>query len=330
MRSARLALALDSGAIRLPEAGTIAVYRPHAGDDLSSLPKDRLLVVQGFRPDHDHFAALGYRVAVSGGIGHAAALVCLPRAKAEARALLAEAAAAVAAGGPVIVDGQKTDGVDSLYKELRGRVAVTEALSKAHGKIFAFPAGPGLEAWALAPSQVEGGFLTAPGVFSADAPDAGSALLAQALPAKLPSRVVDLGAGWGFLSQAILGREGVKELHLVEAEAAALDCARHNITDPRAQFHWADATQWQVPHLAGAVVCNPPFHTGRDADPMLGVAFLKAAARMLAPDGTLWLVANRHLPYDVALRTLFRDIEEIGGNNAFRLTRASYPAKHRP
>ena len=327
MQSVRLNFALETGAFALPDAGQIAVFRPRAGDDLSALPKDRVQIISGFKPDVDHFAKLGFAV-VTTPTPAVAALVCLPRAKAEARALLAAAVAVVPAGAMVIVDGQKTDGVDAIYKDLRARVAVTEAVAKAHGKIFAFPAAPLPEDWVAKPAMVEG-FTTAPGVFSADGVDRGSALLAAALPAKLPSRVVDLGAGWGYLSHHILQRDGVKELHLVEAEAAALDCARLNVTDARAQFHWADATLWQVPHLAGAVVCNPPFHTGREADPMLGVAFLRAAAKMLAPDGTLWLVANRHLPYDLPLRALFREIEEVGGDTAFRVIRAAYPDRRK-
>lgn len=326
MRATRLSLALTSGAFVLPETGLIAVMRPRAGDDLSTLPREQVVVVTGFKPDFDHFTARGLTCATALPDGISAAVICLPRAKAEARAMLAAACAALPPGAPVLVDGQKTDGVDAVYKDLRARVPVSEALAKAHGKIFAFPASDALQDWAAQPKMVDG-FMTRPGVFSADGPDRGSMLLAQALPAKLPSRVVDLGAGWGYLSHHILQRSGVKELHLVEAEQAALDCARHNITDPRAAFHWADATLWQVPHLAGAVVCNPPFHTGRDADPALGLAFLQAARRMLAPDGTLWLVANRHLPYDAALRADFREIEEIGGDGAFRVTRAAYPIR---
>jgi len=120
----------------------------------------------------------------------------------------------------------------------------------------------------------------------------------------------------------------VRELHLVEAESDALDCARINIPDPRARFHWADATTWKAPTALDMVVMNPPFHIGRDADPSLGVAFLTAAARLLHPQGVLWLVANRHLPYDRPLTTLFREVADIGGDSAFRLIRASHP--HRP
>lgn len=323
-------MALETGALILPAAGTIAVMGPRIGDDLSSLPTDRLHVITGFRPDYDAFVQQGFSVTCATTGPYAGAIICLPRAKAEARAVLAQAIKAVRQGGIIIVDGQKTDGVDSIYKDLRALLPVSEALAKAHGKIFSFAAGPELASWISAPQTIADGFITQAGVFSADGPDRGSTLLAAALPAKLPARVVDLGAGWGYLSRAILAREGVTSLDLVEADAASLDCARQNIPDPRAAFHWADATHFRPSAPVGAVVCNPPFHTTRDADPALGIAFLVAAHRMLSGSGALYLVANRHLPYDRVLATLFREVEVIGGDSAFKLTRATYPIRVRP
>lgn len=320
-------MALEIGALSLPSEGQIVVYRPRIGDDLSAFPQDRLVVLTGFKPDHDHFAQ---RFAVEPAVPYAAALVCLPRAKAEARALIAQAAAEVVSGGVIAVDGQKTDGVDAVLKDLRGRVALSESLSKAHGKLATFPAGPGLEEWATRPTIIEGGFQTLPGVFSADAPDRGSVLLATALPAKLGPKVADLGAGWGYLGRAVLARDGVKRLEVVEAEAAALDCARVNIVDERARFHWADATTFRPETLMDCVVCNPPFHTGRDADPGLGAGFIRAARRMLAPNGVLWLVANRHLPYDAVLAEEFLEVEDVGGDGAFRVIRARKPRRQKP
>lgn len=114
------------------------------------------------------------------------------------------------------------------------------------------------------------------------------------------------------------------ECHLVEADLDALDCARLNVTDPRARFHWADATAAVLP-AADRVVSNPPFHAGRQADPGLGAAFVAAAARMLAPGGTAWLVANRHLPYEAALNAAFAQIDELPGTAAFKLYRATRP-----
>ena len=328
MKSSRFDMALASGTLALPASGDILVLRPRIGDDLDALPRDRLRIVQGFRPDHDWFADRGHAVTPEIGTLHGTlAIVCLPRAKAEARGLIAAAAEAVAPGGMVAVDGQKTDGIDAMLRDLRHRVEVEAPLSKAHGKIFAFHAHDRvLEGWAAAPRMVEG-FQTLPGLFSADGPDKGSAMLAAILPERLGPRVVDLGAGWGHLSRAILERAGVAELHLVEAEAAALDCARVNVPDARAQFHWADATTFRPDRAVDTVVCNPPFHTAREPDPGLGAAFLATAARILAPHGVLWLVANRHLPYDAPLGSLFHTVEEVGGDATFRLIRASRPVR---
>lgn len=324
MRSARLELALESGALVLPDAGDILVLRPRAGDDLSSLPQAQVVVKTGFKPDYDYFAAKGYRMQGDGPF--ALAVVCLPRAKAEARALMAQAMTAAM----IVVDGQKTDGVETMLKDCKALgLSVGAALSKAHGKLALVTPGPALAGWAAVPQIVAGGFETLPSVFSADGPDRGSELLAAALPAKLPGRVADFGAGWGFLSRAILAQDSVKELDLIEAEADALECAKRNITDPRARFFWADATTFKPAKLWECVVMNPPFHIGRDADAGLGMAFIKAAHRGLTPSGSLLLVANRHLPYEPLLRQLFKQVEEIGGDSAFRLFRAAAPIRAR-
>lgn len=324
-------MALDSGAFALPPTGDILIFAPQAGDDLSSLPKSRVVVLTGFKPDHDHFRAQGYRIdPETPAAAPAAAVICLPRAKAEALALIAKAFSLLPAGAPVLVDGQKTDGPETILKLARAAgLPHGEVISKAHGKAFVLTAGPVPDGWAAAPHQVEGGFITRPGVFSADGPDRGSALLAAALPDKLKGRVADLGAGWGYLARAILAREGVTSLDLIEADAEALACARDNITDPRAVFHWADATTFKPARPWDAVVMNPPFHTSRAADPDLGAAFIRAAHRGLLPTGTLWLVANRHLPYDRILTPLFRTVEEIGGDGVFRLIRAAGPIRVR-
>lgn len=326
MRSARLSMALETGALSLPRVGKIVVYRPRSTDDLSALPHDRVVVQTGFKPDHDHFA---HRYQVAPEPPYAAAIVCLPRSREAARGAIAKAASEVVAGGWIAVDGQKTDGIETALKDLRARVNLSDALSKAHGKLAVFPAGADLADWQVQAGQVAG-FTTLPGIFSADGPDRGSVLLAEALPAKLGGKVADLGAGWGYLSAQILRRPGVKRLDLVEAEADALDCARTNVTDPRARFHWADATTWRPDTLLDVVVMNPPFHTGREANPDLGAAFIRAARRMLAPDGSLWMVANRHLPYDAVLLDSFLEVKDVGADSAFRVIHALKPKRAKP
>ncbi len=329
-RTARLALAFGAG-LALPD-GPVTVYRPRAGEDFALLDPGRVQMVQGFRPDHDALAQMGWRVGTAPAPAPTA-LICLPRAKAEGLALIAEA---VAQGAQlVLVDGQKTYGVEAVLKALRARVKVAEPVSKAHGKLFWFtPGGADFSDWAAQVATVPdpdlGAFQTLPGVFSADGVDPGSALLARALPESLPERMGDLGAGWGYLAAACLARKGVAEMHLVEAEAQALDLARGNITDARAQFHWADATSCALPVSLGGIVMNPPFHTGRSAQPALGMGFIANAARMLGVRGTLWMVANRHLPYADTLERLFRRVDVLAETPAFRVWQASGPRKTAP
>jgi len=330
MAPSRLEIALAEGP-PLPAAGSILVVGALRGQDLSALPAARLRIAQGFRPDHDALAAQGFAVAPEVTGRHAAAIVFVPRAREAARARIAAAAAAVDPGAPVWVDGAKADGIDSLLRELRARTALSPAIAKAHGKCAVFRAGgpEELAGWAARDLRPAPGFVAPPGSFSADGIDPGSALLAAALPARLGATVADLGAGWGWLSAQVLTRPDVTALHVVEADHDALRAARANIGDPRAVFHWADATAWRPPAPLDAVVTNPPFHAGRAADPALGAAFIRAAAGMLAPQGTLWLVANRQLPYEAALAAHFRDVEDLPGDGRFKLFRASHPLARR-
>ncbi len=321
MTASRISLARDSGALDLPD-GPVAVFSPPAGYDLSTLPRERVTVVSHFAPDVAHWTAAGYSVTREAPRA-ATAIVVLPRSKDAARALIAEAAACAPL---VLVDGQKHDGIDSVLKAVKARVTPGGVISKAHGKLFWISGGDFAD-WAAADRAVDG-FVTRAGVFSADGPDKGSLALAVALP-PLKGRVADLGAGWGFLARHILASEAVTHLDLVEADAVALDCARRNITDPRAAFHWADATSFQPDQPYDVVVSNPPFHVGRAGDPGLGQAFIAAARRILTPQGSFWMVANRHLPYEEALGRAFAHVEEVGGTPGFKVIHATRPHRLR-
>ena len=245
------------------------------------------------------------------------AIVHLPRAKAAALDMIARACRVA---GRVVVDGAKTDGIEALQKDVKTRAALGGTISKAHGKLFWFEAID-LSDWQAAPGVIEGHWHVQPGVFSADGIDPGSALLAAALPQTLAGTVADLGAGWGYLGAVALERaQKIDTLHLVEAQASALDCARRNVSDDRAEFHWADATTWGKAGSCNVVLMNPPFHAGRAADTALGQRFIANAARLLRKGGTLWMVANRHLPYETTLRDHFGDVTEgAGGDTRYKL-----------
>ncbi|MGR3503238.1 class I SAM-dependent methyltransferase [Pseudaestuariivita sp.] len=322
--SARLALATEAG---LDLTGDVLVVGAVRGQDLSALDRASATLLSTFYPDFAVLEGAGWRVRTDWPERAETVVVCLPRAKALALTWVAKAAEI--ATQTLVIDGQKTDGVESILKALRKVSALDGTLSKGHGKLFWCAPSDQIAALAPPPPPPVEGFAVAPGVFSADGIDPGSALLAEALPDKLGPRVADLGAGWGYVARQVLAREGVETLHLVEADHTALSCAKVNVADARAQFHWEDATTWRAPDRLDTVVMNPPFHTGRAATPDLGQAFVTAAARALGPRGTLWMVANRHLPYEETLDRAFAQVDTVTVTNGYKVLTARAPRRGR-
>ena len=149
-------------------------------------------------------------------------------------------------------------------------------------------------------------FLTQAGIFSSDHIDPGSLLLAAQLPAHLHGTLADLGAGWGFLTDAVLRKcPGITRADLYEQDQRALDCARANLSahTTETRLLWHDVTTGLL-DTYDVIVMNPPFHTGQATDIGLGRTFLTRAAASLRRGGRLLLVANRQLPYESILDSL--------------------------
>lgn len=298
-------------------------------DIISTLDVTEISVVQWRADDHDHLHRMGHSVVrdiheLSGSFD--AIVLILPRAKTFARDLIARATD-LCPNGIIIIDGAKEDGADAMLKDLRRMQADPASVSKAHGRVMwcdTFDAS----AWRVADRIViDEHFETVPGIFSADGVDAGSALLVEHMPANLRGRVADLGAGWGYLSYHILATSPDVELDAVELDARAVECAAQNLAtfDGRYTLHWADVTR--EPQVLGkaqydTIIMNPPFHQGRKAQVDLGRGFISAAARLLRPKGTLWMVANRHLPYEDTLENLFKQVNKPHQTGAFKILQA--------
>lgn len=236
-------------------------------------------------------------------------LVLPGKSRDEALAWFAMARDRLEPGGKLLVAMPNTAGAGRFEKELSKAAGNIISIQKHKCRAFHATEDGGwnegiFDEWqALGELREISGFTVQAGIFSSDHIDPGSQLLADHLPAHLRGNVADLGAGWGFLSDAVLKRcAGIGRLDLFEADSRALECARRNLAShPRAiTYHWHDVTTG-LPEIYDAIVMNPPFHTGQATDVDLGRAFLKVAAASLRRGGKLLLVANRQLPYEAAL-----------------------------
>jgi 16S rRNA (guanine1207-N2)-methyltransferase len=237
--------------------------------------------------------------------------IAAPAGAVERRYVLALALRALRPGAQLQALAPKDRGGQRLRRELEALGCVVTEEGRKHQRICATQRPEtltDLEACLAegAPRLVPAlGLWSQPGIFSWDRLDPGSELLTSNLPA-LAGRGADLGCGNGLLSRAVLASAAVTHLDLIDLDRRALQAARRNVVDARAGFHWIDARQ--AADLSGMdfVVSNPPFHETGVEDKAVGQAFIRAGHAMLRPGGALWIVANRHLPYEAVLTELFK------------------------
>lgn len=323
-----------------PEEGPVLFLRARDGAALRQLPLRSLVCEQSFKPDADALVQARLDVIADADLSaqagrFAAVLILPPRQRDEARALFARALALAAPGAPVIASVPNSEGAKTAEADMRAIAGGLDGmLSKYHCRVFwkhrndEEAEGALRDAWRAldAPRAILGGrFISRPGVFAWDRIDTASALLAEHLPGDLRGEGADLGAGYGYLTAEVLSRnEAVTGVDLYEAEARALALAERNLADARVPlgFHWHDVTRG-IAKRYDFIVSNPPFHAqGRASRPDIGQRFIRVAAEALRPGGRLWLVANRHLPYEEVVQQHFRQARVHAARDGFKIIEA--------
>jgi 16S rRNA (guanine1207-N2)-methyltransferase len=260
---------------------------------------------------------------------------CCRRASATRRARCWRAVASVAPGGRVVACQANDEGAKSGEADLKALAGAGGVLTKQHCRVFWTQPLHGaadadlLAKWRAldAPRRIaDGRYLSRPGVFAWDRLDAGSRLLVEHLPADLGGRAADLGAGFGYLSDALLRRNpGIVALDLHEAEARALAMARHNLAGQAQRvalgFLWHDVTAGLVQRY-DVIVTNPPFHAPGRAERGHRPPLHRGRGRALNPGGRLWLVANRHLPYEAVLDEAFGQARIVAERDGYKVVEA--------
>jgi 16S rRNA (guanine1207-N2)-methyltransferase len=339
------------GELSWPEHGVLFL-RARDGLPLHQQSLPELICEQSFKPDADVLTRAGFNVhsldEVSQKKHYSLVLVLPPRQRDEARALLARAVSLAQGGGRVVACISNNEGARSGETDLEKLAGNVTTLSKHKCRVFwTAPLHEQVnqtlvDEWikldAVRPIG-DARFVSRPGVFAWDRIDPASALLAKFLPNDLKGRAADLGTGFGYLSVELLSRcASITALDVYEAEARALDLAKQNLQSYAeriaVKYHWHDVTQGLLGNY-DVIVTNPPFHTQSRADrPDIGKRFITAAADSLNPGGSLWLVANRHLPYEEVLTSSFGQTRIVTERDGFKIIHAtkaaSAPVSHKP
>ena len=90
----------------------------------------------------------------------------------------------------------------------------------------------------------------------------------------------------------------------------------------KTQFIWSDIHDVGINGTCNTIVMNPPFHSGKAQSIELGLTFINKAHHALKKGGTLYMVANNHLPYEVLINQLFSSHVMVAQENGFKVISA--------
>lgn len=165
--------------------------------------------------------------------------------------------------------------------------------------------------------------ISLPGVFSHGRLDEGTALMLQNMPRIKPSkvrnrRVLDMGCGTGVIGLSLLKRDPELEVTFCDVNAMALEATRRSLTANRMQGQVIASDMWsEVTERFDLIVSNPPFHTGQKTDYDLAERFIRQAKQHLKRSGELRIVANRFLKYPDIIEATFGHCERIAETGKF-------------
>ncbi len=227
-------------------------------------------------------------------------------------------------GGSLYVVGAKDRGVLSIAKRMQAYFGNIETLAIGKGqRVVRSLKEAGQRHDAMLPDDTSP---LVPAGFASGKLDEGTRLLLEALEVHTTDAALDIGCGSGFIGIHIarLARKG--SVTMVDASLAAVDAAQQNVEQSGLQnivvlpSNGAQAVSAQRFDL---VVTNPPFHLGGIQTTQLAERFIREAAQVLRPRGCFYLVANRFLKYEPALRACFKLVEEVSGNTRYKVLRAA-------
>ncbi len=318
----------------------IVVFNAHANPLLEKISArcDKLVLLQHYKPEYDELKRMGLTCSQKIESNADAALLIPSKNRQQTLGWMAEAMVNLADGGKLIVGCANKHGAKSYENALKTVAGNIGSSSKSKCRLFSARKSASFNSelaqqWRAEaqPQHVEShGLISQPGLFSWEKPDTGSQLLLKHLPETLHGRGMDLCCGYGFLSERLLkASPNIEMLYLVDADRLALQCAEQNTMpwQEKIRPHWLDAAAEPLSPLQKAkldwVICNPPFHRGQDKDVPLGQTIIANGCRSLKRGGSLYMVANRKLPYEATLDRMLMRHRIVVQEQGFKIIEAT-------
>ena len=253
-------------------------------------------------------------------------LIYLPKSKAHLAMLLQMASAVLPADGQIYLVGENKGGIKSAGKLAEKYGTVSKIDSARHCSLInihveqrgEFNIDQWLDAQTYELDGCEWEVTSMPGVFSYKELDTGTRLLLEKLPSNLRGDILDFACGAGVIGANLLKQYPHLSLTMLDVNALALFCAARTLhaNDQVATLIAANGLHG-VNDKFQHIVTNPPFHTGVKTDYSITRRFITDAKRVLTTRGSMYMVANRFLPYPGLLSDTFGQVRTLAQTSQF-------------
>lgn len=276
-------------------------------------------------------------------------LIRIPKDRASLMVLISDAFARLRVGGRCYLAGASSEGVKGAARSLGDMFGRVETLAHGggcrvvlavkRGDVAALGSAADVsraieversgDMFTVVQTTVRGEpvtLYTLPGVFSREHADEATLLLADTMQIEDGDDVLDLGCGAGALGLVAASLTPRGRVVMVDADVEAVRCAACGASTaglPNATALASDVASAVIDQRFDVVVTNPPFHTGKATDLDVPLQFIADAFTVLRPGGSLYLVANRTLPYERALQATFGGFEVIRDTPRFKILRTT-------
>lgn len=167
-------------------------------------------------------------------------------------------------------------------------------------------------------------FSTYPGVFNTGKLDVGTQLLLDHITLNKRGRVLDLACGSGVIGLTCKTRQPELYVEMVDIDGMALASAEVNNKNLGFDCPIFISDGLTNTKKFNTIICNPPFHQGKDTDYNFAQQLIRTAKQHLLPRGEVWIVANRQLAYEQWAEKSCHSVENIVQGNGFKVLRLKY------
>ena len=157
-------------------------------------------------------------------------------------------------------------------------------------------------------------------LFSRDKLDIGTRFFLEHIPRGDYKSILDLGCANGIIGIKARMINPTARISFSDDSAMAIESAKINYEKnfkDEASYFWTNCFENQPKDSLDLVLCNPPFHQGNTIGDFIAWQMFQDAYSALKVGGTLRVIGNSHLGYQIKLKKLFGNSNIVATNSKF-------------